>query len=176
MPPSAIGDGVRGDEASRCRPARGVTGALDEGGGLRVHAGLFPRRSGGAEARGAGAGARPARADAEAYAAALGLRVVRVVRVTERVGMDFFSMMMNESDACAAMNGGAQNEPDIETMMIARRRLRAGTPMSTSGARLLFARRSSRRCWPRRPWPAFRAMMSAADNASPVRTHPLAAE
>jgi len=59
-----------------------------------------------------------ARADAEAYAAALGLRVVRVARVSERVGMDFFSMMMNESMLRRSMNGGAQTEPDIETTMI----------------------------------------------------------
>jgi uncharacterized protein YggE len=59
-----------------------------------------------------------ARADAEAYAAALGLRVVRVARVSERVGTDFFSMMMNEGMMRRSMNGGAQNEPDIETSMI----------------------------------------------------------
>jgi uncharacterized protein len=57
-----------------------------------------------------------ARADAEAYAAALGLRVVRIVRVTERGGVDFFSMMMNEG-AMRRSLGGMQNEPDIETTM-----------------------------------------------------------
>lgn len=57
-----------------------------------------------------------ARADAEAYAAALGLRVARVVRVTERGGMDFFSMMMNEGAMRRQMNG-QQDGPDIETMM-----------------------------------------------------------
>lgn len=59
-----------------------------------------------------------ARTDAAAYAAALGLRVVRVARVSERVGTDFFSMMMNEGAMRRSMNGGAQNEPDIETTMI----------------------------------------------------------
>ncbi|HST37845.1 MAG TPA: SIMPL domain-containing protein [Allosphingosinicella sp.] len=57
-----------------------------------------------------------ARADAEAYAAALGMRVARVVRVTERGGMDFFSMMMNEGAMRRAMNG-QQEGPDVETMM-----------------------------------------------------------
>lgn len=38
-----------------------------------------------------------ARADAEDYAAALGLRVVRIVRVTERVGTDVIGMMMSDS-------------------------------------------------------------------------------
>ena len=71
-----------------------------------------PRRAARAQALAA------ARADAEAYAAALGLRVVRVARVSERVGTDFFSMMMNESMMRRSMNGGAQNEPDIQTMMI----------------------------------------------------------
>ncbi|MDQ4087070.1 MAG: SIMPL domain-containing protein [Pseudomonadota bacterium] len=37
------------------------------------------------------------RADAEAYAASLGMRVVRIVRVTERVGMDFMSLMLSET-------------------------------------------------------------------------------
>lgn len=58
-----------------------------------------------------------ARADAEAYAAALGLRVARVVRVTERSGLDFFSMMMSESAMRARMGMGEQTEPQIETAM-----------------------------------------------------------
>jgi hypothetical protein len=37
------------------------------------------------------------RADAEAYAASLGMRVVRIVRVTERGGADFMSLMLGEA-------------------------------------------------------------------------------
>lgn len=43
-----------------------------------------------------------ARAKADAYASALGLRIVRMVRVTERVGFDFLSVMFGE------MTGGPQ--------------------------------------------------------------------
>lgn len=38
---------------------------------------------------------RTARADADAYAAAMGMRVVRIVRVTERLGMDLFGSMVS---------------------------------------------------------------------------------
>lgn len=93
--------------------------ALDEAGIMAVPMPVYsladpaaPRRAARAQALAA------ARADAEAYAAALGLRVVRVARVSERVGTDFFSMMMNESMMRRSMNGGAQNEPDIQTTMI----------------------------------------------------------
>jgi len=37
-----------------------------------------------------------ARGDADAYAAALNMRVVRIARVTERAGFDFMSMMMSD--------------------------------------------------------------------------------
>jgi uncharacterized protein YggE len=40
-----------------------------------------------------------ARADAEAYAAALNLRISRVLRVTERGGLDFLSMLVSEGAA-----------------------------------------------------------------------------
>jgi uncharacterized protein YggE len=96
-----------------------VTRALGEAGGYVLPLPVYslaesagPRR----EARTRALAA--ARADAEAYAAALGMRVARVVRVTERAGMDWFSMMMNESAMRRAMNGGAQNEPEIETTMM----------------------------------------------------------
>ncbi|HVQ07374.1 MAG TPA: SIMPL domain-containing protein [Allosphingosinicella sp.] len=56
-----------------------------------------------------------ARADAEAYAAALGMRVVRVVRVTERLGFDFVSMMMNERAMRRQLEGSENRGPDIET-------------------------------------------------------------
>jgi uncharacterized protein YggE len=41
---------------------------------------------------------RKARADAEAYAAALGLRLGRVLRVTERTGLDLLGMALSESN------------------------------------------------------------------------------
>jgi hypothetical protein len=56
-----------------------------------------------------------ARADAEAYAAALGLRVVRVVRVTERLGFDFISMMVNERAMRRQIEANDGRSPDIET-------------------------------------------------------------
>ena len=55
-----------------------------------------------------------ARADAEAYAAALGLRVVRVVRVTERLGMDLMSMMFSNPMLATLMEQGSRAQgPDI---------------------------------------------------------------
>jgi uncharacterized protein YggE len=56
-----------------------------------------------------------ARADAEAYASALGMRVVRVVRVTERLGFDFVSMMMNERAMRRQLEASENRGPDIET-------------------------------------------------------------
>jgi hypothetical protein len=41
---------------------------------------------------------RRARADAEAYAAALNMRIARVLRVTERTGLDFIGMALSESN------------------------------------------------------------------------------
>lgn len=40
-----------------------------------------------------------ARADAEVYADALNLRVVRMIRVTERIGPDFLGMMLGARTA-----------------------------------------------------------------------------
>lgn len=71
-----------------------------------------PRR----EARGRALAA--ARAEAEAYAASLGMRVVRIIRVTERLGMDFFSMMMNEQEMRRQMGNDGSSGPDIVTSVI----------------------------------------------------------
>jgi uncharacterized protein YggE len=58
-----------------------------------------------------------ARADAEAYAATLDLRVVRVVRVTERMGMDLMSLMLSESSPLRRLfqNQEQSQGPDIPT-------------------------------------------------------------
>lgn len=62
-----------------------------------------------------------ARADAESYAAALNMRVVRVVRVSERLGFDMFGMMMSEPRALANLyaSGALRNNrgPDVQTMV-----------------------------------------------------------
>lgn len=54
-----------------------------------------------------------ARADAEAYAATLGLRVLRVVRVTERMGMDLMSLMVGNPLLVAMMEQAAQQGPNL---------------------------------------------------------------
>jgi uncharacterized protein YggE len=59
-----------------------------------------------------------ARAEAEAYAAALGMRVARVVRVTERLGMDFLSMMMNDRELRRRAQEEETQGPDIATSVI----------------------------------------------------------
>lgn len=95
-----------------------VTLALGEAGGTIIPVPAYsladaagPRREARARALAA------ARADAEAYAAALGMRVGRVLRVSERAGMDFFTMMTSENAMRRTMNGGVQTEPEIDTSM-----------------------------------------------------------
>lgn len=46
-----------------------------------------------------------ARADAEAYAAALNMRVARLVRVTDRVGVDLIGLMMSEPGRRSTISG-----------------------------------------------------------------------
>jgi uncharacterized protein YggE len=59
-----------------------------------------------------------ARADAEAYAASLGLRVVRVVRVTERMGLDLISLLVNNSSLLTSMFQPARAQgPEIPTFV-----------------------------------------------------------
>lgn len=52
---------------------------------------------------------RAAREQAEGYAASLGLRVVRIVRVTERVGMDMFTLFMSDPDLARRMQPNRVN-------------------------------------------------------------------
>ncbi len=61
-----------------------------------------------------------ARADAESYAAALDMRIVRVVRVTERLGLDLLGMMASESQAVFNLFSAAgmrPTGPDVQTMV-----------------------------------------------------------
>lgn len=61
-----------------------------------------------------------ARADAEAYAASLGLRVLRMVRVTERVGLDVLSMLggnRNLPGRLRARGEGAGSEVETPVMV-----------------------------------------------------------
>ena len=63
---------------------------------------------------------RNARADAEAYAAAINMRVARVVRVTERLGLDLLGMMVSESQIVANLFSVAAMRttgPDVQTMV-----------------------------------------------------------
>lgn len=62
-----------------------------------------------------------ARADAESYAAAVGMRIVRVLQITERGGLDFLSMTVSESNAVIrAMRSfsSAQAEAQVETYAV----------------------------------------------------------
>jgi len=74
-----------------------------------------PRRAARAEA------IANARADAESYAAPLNLRIVRVLHITERGGLDFLSMTVSESNALIrAMRSfsSAQAEAQVETYAV----------------------------------------------------------
>jgi len=62
-----------------------------------------------------------ARADAESYAAAAGLRIARIVQITERGGLDFLSMTVSESNALIrAMRSfsSAQAEAEVATYAV----------------------------------------------------------
>jgi uncharacterized protein YggE len=74
--------------------------------------------------RAAGATARrealnAARAEAEDYAAALNMRVVRAVRVTERAGFDLFAMMTGVATGMEREFAGlgSRTDPDITTLV-----------------------------------------------------------
>ncbi|WP_166039998.1 SIMPL domain-containing protein [Sphingosinicella sp. YJ22] len=56
-----------------------------------------------------------ARAEADSYAASLGMRVARIARVTERVEVDFMSLMMGGDPAIAnlATSGAAGSDPNV---------------------------------------------------------------
>jgi len=57
-----------------------------------------------------------ARANADGYASALGMRVVRVVRVTERVGVDLIGAMISEGPRMRRMMSGVEGRnPEIST-------------------------------------------------------------
>jgi len=59
-----------------------------------------------------------ARADADAYAASLGMRVVRVVRVTERMGLELISLLVNNSSLLTSMlQPHPAQGPDIPTFV-----------------------------------------------------------
>lgn len=51
------------------------------------------------------------RADADAYAAALNMRVLRIARITERAGFDFMSMMLGTMMGAGPNNMQERFEP-----------------------------------------------------------------
>ncbi len=92
--------------------------ALEAAGAQNVSAPVYSladSRSARAEAR--GLAIATARADAEAYAAALGMRVLRIVRVTDRLGLDFLSMMNESNQMRRMMSGMAGHDPNITTIV-----------------------------------------------------------
>jgi len=64
-----------------------------------------------------------ARADAEAYAAQTNMRIVRVVRVTERVGADIFTLALNNEALFRGLRNAPpptepQTQPDIPVIVL----------------------------------------------------------
>jgi uncharacterized protein len=63
-----------------------------------------------------------ARADAESYASSMGMRIVRVLRATERTGLDAMPMMLTENNALGRFiqegPGGSNRDAQIETYAI----------------------------------------------------------
>lgn len=72
-----------------------------------------PRRQARAQAM------QKARADAEAYAASLNMRVVRIVRITERMGLDMLALLASEPNmVMRAFGGGGVSGPDVRTIVM----------------------------------------------------------
>jgi hypothetical protein len=62
---------------------------------------------------------RRARADADAYAASMNMRVVRVLRVTERGGTDFMSMLFGEPQVVREFEPGRTNRNgQVQTLAV----------------------------------------------------------
>jgi uncharacterized protein YggE len=60
-----------------------------------------------------------ARADAETYAASLDMRVVRIVRITERMGLDMLALLATEPNRLTRLfGGGGLPGPDIQTSVV----------------------------------------------------------
>ncbi len=61
-----------------------------------------------------------ARADAEAYAAAAGMRIVRILRITDRAGLDFTQLLVTEREAAARFGPrfGRSDGPAVETLAV----------------------------------------------------------
>jgi hypothetical protein len=85
-------------------------------GGVPVYAltdAATPRRQARAQAM------QKARADAEAYAASLNMRVVRIVRITERMGLDMLALFVSEPNTVMrTFGGGVVSSPDIKTTVV----------------------------------------------------------
>jgi uncharacterized protein YggE len=61
---------------------------------------------------------RKARADAESYAAALNMRVVRVVRVTERLGLGGIGLIASEADTVGSLfTRSWRRTPEVDTIV-----------------------------------------------------------
>ncbi|HYI46919.1 MAG TPA: SIMPL domain-containing protein [Allosphingosinicella sp.] len=60
-----------------------------------------------------------ARADAESYAAALNMRVVRIVRITERIGLDGLSLFVSEASSMTRLFASQVfSGPEVLTMAV----------------------------------------------------------
>lgn len=60
-----------------------------------------------------------ARASAEGYATALGMRVVRILRVSERMGLDSLASFINDPGMMRRMRSlGASPDPEVETQVV----------------------------------------------------------
>lgn len=79
------------------RRLQGLTEAIEKAGGEMIGSPQFSAEDTAAARRGARRKAiAQARVDAETYAAALSMKVVRILRVTERTGTDMMTMMLSE--------------------------------------------------------------------------------
>jgi hypothetical protein len=103
-----------------------------------------------------------ARADAEALAEAVGMRIVRTLRVTERAGLDFAGMMLTEQNATAWSASGLQGPPAWKVGPWSTR--------SRSSASITCSRRASPRAGPAQRSPLRFLRASPAEAAGPCES------
>jgi uncharacterized protein YggE len=121
LPPAASGEASAEITVRNVDRAPAVQRALLDQGVYSAAAGItYELADPGAARREARAQAmRKARADAEAYAASLNMRVVRIVRVSERIGLDMMALMATEPQTVMRMFGRTgMVGPDIQTMVV----------------------------------------------------------
>ncbi|MEA3014052.1 MAG: uncharacterized protein QOD42_2597 [Sphingomonadales bacterium] len=109
---------VRVPQIARLEPVRRALGTVET---ARVSQPVYTLTDSGPARRAARAEAMARiRADAEMYAGALNMRVLRIVRITERTGSDLFGLALSEGPALMrrGFNPDRQGDPDVNVAVM----------------------------------------------------------